>query len=185
MYVLVRYQDHDALHFWFSEESVPKKELKNVAHGIKLIRWVSHSLQPVIERWLSDSGLSSLHKTIFSRINQNLILAFVERFHPETSCFNMSFGEMTITLDDVSCLLHIRCMGDFYNLTNDFTKSNAITMDTDLLGVLLEEEVGEVHSCRGAYYRLDWLKVIFTRQLAESTYDCAARAYMLFVAVNS
>lgn len=97
----------------------------------------------------------------------------------------MLFGEMTITLDDVSCLLHIPCMGDFCNPTNGFTKSNDITMDIDLLGVLLEEEVGEVHSCRGAYYRLDWLKVIFTRQLAKSRFDYAARAYMLFVAVNS
>lgn len=105
----------------------------------------------------------------------------MERWHLETSSFHMSFGEMTITLDDVSCLLHIPCMGYFCNLTHGFTDSDLITMPIDLLGVLLEESAEEVRSCRGAYYRLDWLNVIFTRQQADSRFDCAAKAYMLLL----
>ncbi|XP_050916755.1 uncharacterized protein LOC127131916 [Lathyrus oleraceus] len=119
MSLLVRYQDHVALHLWFNEETVPKKELKTAAHGSKLIGWVSHSLSPVIERW-----------------------------------------------------------GGFCNRTHGFTGSDAITMAIDLLGVSLEEEAEEVCSCRGAYSRLDWLEVIFTRRQDESIFDCAARAYM-------
>jgi len=40
-------------------------------------------------------------------IDHGLICAFVERWHEDTSCFHLLFGEMTMTLDDVSCLLHL------------------------------------------------------------------------------
>jgi len=40
-------------------------------------------------------------------IDHNLICAFVERWHEEYSSFDLLFGEMTVTLDDVSCLLHL------------------------------------------------------------------------------
>lgn len=75
----------------------------------------------------------------------------------------MSFGEMTITLDDVFCPLHIPCKGDFCNPTHGFTDSDSITLAINLLGVSLEETGEEFCSCRNAYYRLDWLKVIFTQ----------------------
>ena len=40
-------------------------------------------------------------------IDHCLICAFVERWHEETLSFHLPFGEMTVTLDDVSCLLHL------------------------------------------------------------------------------
>jgi hypothetical protein len=36
-----------------------------------------------------------------------LVSAFAERWHEETSNFHMSAEEVTVTLDDVSCLLHL------------------------------------------------------------------------------
>src|ERR1051325_7631531 len=80
------------------QERHPKKELKVAAHGSKLIGWVPHMLPPIIEQWLGNSGLSSLQRTSLSMIDQHLVSAFVERWHPETSSFHMLFGEMTITL---------------------------------------------------------------------------------------
>ncbi|CAK8565302.1 unnamed protein product [Lathyrus sativus] len=114
-------------------------------------------------------------------IDQNLLFAFVEMWHPETSSFHMLFGKMTITLDGVSCLLHIACKGAFCNLEEGFSESNAITQSIRLMGVPLAEEAKEVCVCRGPYYRLDWLKKIFVCLRAESIYDCAARAYMLLL----
>lgn len=32
---------------------------------------------------------------------------FVERWHSDTSYFDLPIGEITITLDDFSCLLHL------------------------------------------------------------------------------
>ncbi|MCI31667.1 serine/threonine-protein phosphatase 7 long form-like protein, partial [Trifolium medium] len=36
-----------------------------------------------------------------------LIIAFVERWHEETSSFHMPTGEIIVILDDMSCLLHL------------------------------------------------------------------------------
>src|ERR1051325_2673328 len=161
------------------QERHPKKKLKVAAHGSKLIGWVPHMLPPIIEQWLGNSGLSSLQRTSLSRIDQHLVSAFVERWHPETSSFHMPFGEMTITLDDVSCLLHVPIRGELVDPAEGFTDNDAIRLAIDLMGVSLEEIAEEVQFCRGPYYRLDWLKIIFERQRAASRFDCAARAYMM------
>ncbi|PNX60839.1 serine/threonine protein phosphatase 7 long form [Trifolium pratense] len=43
------------------------------------------------------------------------VVAFTERWHPETGTFHLPIGGMTITLDDVSCLLHIPISGNMLN----------------------------------------------------------------------
>ena len=40
-----------------------------------------------------------------------MVSTFVERWQPETNTFHMLFGEMTITLDDVSTILGIPVTG--------------------------------------------------------------------------
>ena len=45
--------------------------------------------------------------------DKRLISAFVERWYGETNSFNLPVGEMTITLDDVSSLLHLPILGQF------------------------------------------------------------------------
>jgi len=45
--------------------------------------------------------------------HKGLISAFVERWHRETNSFHLPVGEMTITLDDVSSLLHLPILGQF------------------------------------------------------------------------
>ncbi|KAF6160007.1 hypothetical protein GIB67_033091 [Kingdonia uniflora] len=44
--------------------------------------------------------------------NFTLITAFTERWHPETNSFHFKWGEMTITLEDVSRLIGLRVDGD-------------------------------------------------------------------------
>lgn len=43
----------------------------------------------------------------YGYINHELLSSFMERWHTETSIFHLLIYEMTIILDDVSCLLHI------------------------------------------------------------------------------
>lgn len=43
-----------------------------------------------------------------------LLSVFIEWWHEETSFFHLSFGEMKITLDDVSSLLHLPLPGSFF-----------------------------------------------------------------------
>jgi len=56
---------------------------------------------------LQGTGLGWLQDTSYSLIDHGLICAFVERWHEETSSFHLPFGEMTVTLDDVVCLMHL------------------------------------------------------------------------------
>ncbi|XP_058775826.1 protein MAIN-LIKE 1-like [Vicia villosa] len=144
--LLTRYQDHVACHLWFGEERGPKTTLKVAAHGSKLIGWVSHSLPKVINDWLVGSGLSSLQHTSLSIVDTDILYAFVERWNPETSSFRMPFGEMTITLDDVSYLLHIPIRGELVDPDYVFTGYDAITLAVKLFGVLLSDALTIDHS---------------------------------------
>jgi hypothetical protein len=44
-------------------------------------------------------------------INHRLLLTFVERWYEETSNFSLSTDETKMTLNDVSCLLHLIIRG--------------------------------------------------------------------------
>ena len=61
---------------------------------IMAARWWRHGL--------SATGLSLLQDTNYSHLDHDLCSAFEKRLNEETSSFHLSFGEMTVTLDDVS-----------------------------------------------------------------------------------
>ncbi|CAK8571891.1 unnamed protein product [Lathyrus sativus] len=132
--VLVKYEHHVARHIWIGEERGSKKELKVAGHGLKLIQRVPLQLPREMEGWISRSGLASLKRTSLTKIDTNLVSAFAERWHLETSSFHMSFGEMTITLDDVSCLLHLPIRGVFWS-PQDISEALAVEWGVDYLGV--------------------------------------------------
>lgn len=56
------------------------------------------------------------------------------------SFFHMSFGEMTITLDNISFLLHLLMMGEFLDPPPGITKQGIIVIIVDMLGMPFEEE---------------------------------------------
>ena len=83
-----------------------------MSRGRKLSKFgVPH---PQIYEAIVGSGLSPLVECSLDNLDKGLISAFVERWHKETNSFHLPFGEMTITLNDVSCLPHIPIRG--YNL---------------------------------------------------------------------
>ncbi|XP_045791204.1 protein MAIN-LIKE 1-like [Trifolium pratense] len=92
----------------------------------------------------------------------------------------MSFGEMTITLDDVACLLHIPIRGNFYTLSS-FTEEEAATLAADLLGVNVQFAARETRKQRGRYFSQQWLFDNYIRQCSVKNYDCAARSYLLLL----
>src|SRR5207249_3102661 len=51
-----------------------------------------------------------------------------ERWHPETSSFHMPFEEITVTLDDVFCLLHIPVNGRMFSLRAGFGKTSGCNL---------------------------------------------------------
>ncbi|CAK8561511.1 unnamed protein product [Lathyrus sativus] len=133
--LLVKYEHHIVRHVWFGEvKRGSKKELKVAGHGLKLIQRVPLQLSREMEGWISRSGLPSLQRTSLTKIDTNLVSVFAERWHLETFSFHMLFGEMTITLDDVSCLLHLSIRGVLWS-PQDINEGLAIEWVVDYLGV--------------------------------------------------
>ena len=138
-----------------------KKELKVAKHELKMTSRVPPGLPQQVESWVSRSGLSSLQRTSLNKIDTNLVSAFMERWHPETSSFHMPFGEMSITLDDVSCLLHLSIRGVFWS-PQDVTEEVVV----DYLVVSHGEAQTHVRRCKGSYYKLEWLYDLFVHHRA-------------------
>ncbi|CAJ2667434.1 unnamed protein product [Trifolium pratense] len=179
--LLTRYHEHVARHVWFGEKRHgPRIELKIASLGGKLAELVPDQHPPIVEGWMTTPGLSLLERTSLNKVDLNLISAFVENWHPETSSFHMLFGEMTITLDDVACLLHIPIRGEFY-IPSSFTEEEAAALAADLLGVNVQYAAKETRKHRGGYFSQQWLFDNYIRQCSVKNYDCAARSYLLLL----
>ncbi|CAK8536571.1 unnamed protein product [Lathyrus sativus] len=119
--LLVKYEHHIVRHIWFGEERVKGSRT-----------WVE----------VGSEGFT----TSLTKIDTDLVSAFAERWHLETSSFHMPFGEMTITLDDVSCLLHLPIREVFWS-PQDINEGRVV----DYLGVSQQQ----VRDCKGSYYKLE------------------------------
>ncbi|MCI08479.1 serine/threonine-protein phosphatase 7 long form-like protein [Trifolium medium] len=149
--------------------------------GRKLQRWVPEDPHVnLIQAWLDNSGLKWLERTSLKMVDPQLLCAFTERWHPETSSFHMPFGEMTITLDDVACLLHLPVRGDFFTPVS-FTMEQAAALAVELFGVDYYAALAETHEQRGGYFSQQWIYDCYTGCLASERYAEAARAYMYLI----
>ncbi|KAJ3680402.1 hypothetical protein LUZ60_016680 [Juncus effusus] len=82
--------------------------------------------------YFSDACLLQTQRIGFIQWDARLITALRERWRKETHTFHMPHGEMTITLDDVSCLLGLWCDGEA--LCRNTGGINWTAMITELLG---------------------------------------------------
>jgi len=124
----------------------------------------------MVARWwkdkLQDTGLSCLQDTSYSMIDHGLICSFVERWHKETSSFHLPFGEMTVTLDDKTCLLHLPIDGML--LSHGFiSRDEAMEMMETCLGSDLGDALIEVEKTKGAHCRVGYMQRIFKERLKE------------------
>ena len=110
------------------------------------------------------SGLYSLLQTNYGQVDHGLLIAFSERWHSETSSFHLPVGEMTITLDDVSCLLHIPVGGNpLFHET--LTTNQGTEYLVDYLGLDRAESAAETESMNSARITYDCLLNIYTKYL--------------------
>ena len=109
--------------------------------------------------------------------------AFVERWQPETNTFHMPFGEMTITLDDVSTILGIPVTGKAVSVEQlSFERSK--TLVEHGLGVTSQHAHEELVGVWGSSVRLEWLRDLFgdvTDADPKEHIRHAARAYLLYI----
>jgi len=109
---------------------------------------------------LQGTGLGWLQDTNYNMIDHDLICAFVERWHEETSSFHLPFGEMTVTLDDVSCLLHPP-IDDMLMSHGFISRDEAMEWIEMYLGSDLGDALLEVTKTKGAHCRFGYLQRIF------------------------
>ncbi|MCH80404.1 serine/threonine-protein phosphatase 7 long form-like protein, partial [Trifolium medium] len=79
-----------------------------------------------------EDGVVGLANTGFTFLDAPLLATFVKRWHAKTSSFYMSSGEMTVTLDDIRCLMYLPIEGRL--LDHDGILSKAEAIELNLLG---------------------------------------------------
>ncbi|GAU41518.1 hypothetical protein TSUD_302570 [Trifolium subterraneum] len=144
------------------------------------------------------SGLRPLLKTNYNHVGSGLLTAFTERWLPETGTFHLPIGEMTITLDDVSCLLHIPITGKMLNHAGtSCTMEEGQDMCEELLNFSREDAQKEFNKMKGAHVSFAKLLEIYHDNLnlalaaednedeeeetVEFIRDCTVRAFLLYL----
>ena len=79
------------------------------------------------------SDLTPLLTSGYENISHRFVCAMSERWHEETSNFHLPVGEMTITLDDVACLLGIPITGRLLHYRELTCEEGLEMMQVDLL----------------------------------------------------
>ncbi|XP_028223595.1 uncharacterized protein LOC114405149 [Glycine soja] len=125
--------------------------LKLVSHGRKVDKFGRPA--PEIEGMIAATGSSPLIRCSVITTDPGLISAFVERWHRETSTFHLLVGELTVTLDDVSSLLHLAITSALHAF-EPLVTSDAVGLLTELLEVTPEEATAETRQASGPYVRL-------------------------------
>ncbi|XP_058784719.1 protein MAIN-LIKE 1-like [Vicia villosa] len=91
-------------------------------------------------------------------------MAILERWHPETSYFHLPHGEITITLDDVACLLNLPIKSTLLGYDR-LTKEEVMEMMIEELGASPADALEKVERTRGAHVRFHFLQRIYDAEL--------------------
>ncbi|XP_006598412.1 protein MAIN-LIKE 2-like [Glycine soja] len=154
-FVLIGFADHVAHSIWSGQE-LP--DLKLVSHGRKVDKFGRPAAE--IEGMIAATGLDPLIRCSVITTDPGLIFAFVERWHRETSSFHLPVGELMITLDDVSSLLHIPITSALHSFESLVT-SDVVALLTELLKVNPDEAIAETRQAGGPHVRLSWLRDMY------------------------
>lgn len=106
---------------------------------------------------LSLYGIKNLCMTDYITINHKMLNALVETWHSETSSFYLQLGDISITLDDVSCLLHLSTMRELLD-HGRIIKDEKLEMMVDYLRADLAEANDELDTTRGLMLGLNTWK---------------------------
>ncbi len=124
------------------------------------------------------SGLAHLRDCLHEHIDAPLLTAFVERWQPDMNDFNMTWGEMTITLHDVWHILRLRIDGDCVQEGEIASKKTPNQQKTELAEFLHANPVALLAEMKRGSIKFQTLQ-----DLGERLEDPEARAgaYLLYL----
>lgn len=93
-------------------------------------------------------------------INNGVSYAFVERYHSQLSSFHLLRGYMSITLDDVSCLLHIPIRGRLLD-HDKITRDETVVMMMTYLRAGLGDSLKGVEDTCGCHARFRFMERLY------------------------
>ncbi|XP_058759212.1 protein MAIN-LIKE 1-like [Vicia villosa] len=152
--------------------------LKLTSHGSKLKNFLEGQMPEEVAGIVREFHLLVFFGCSLTMLDAPLLSTFIERWHPETSTFHLPFGEMTVTLDDVSVLLHLPIASTFFTPVHK-DHATAVQMVRDALEVdelVVLKEFGDI---RGFHLGMSWLRNINQQLVDAGRYEVSSRAYML------
>ena len=121
-------------------------------------------------QYIDAAGLTELFKVPDMEVDHALIMALVERWHPETNTFHLPHGEIGIILQDIEVMLGIPVDGLLVTRRTDL-KWNEVCRD--LLGHEPPPVIPNSNksTLTGARIKYKWLDAQFVAPLAADADD--------------
>ncbi|XP_038697729.1 protein MAIN-LIKE 1-like [Tripterygium wilfordii] len=160
-----------------------RESIRMHSHGSKLLEWKIPVTATRFRALIDRSGLSVLASCTFAHCDRWLKSALLERWYLDTNTLHFRFGEMTVTLDDVSSLLHIPIEGHAV-VAHRLTTTTTIALLSDALGGSIDEAVSTLEGGTGHTVKLEWLRVQFSGvddSCSQEQIVSCARAYLLYL----
>ncbi|KAH9331924.1 hypothetical protein KI387_004032, partial [Taxus chinensis] len=77
-----------------------------------LLRWMRPYVSAVQWAIIREVGLDRVQRYRVVDRDHSLMVALIERWDPTTNVFHLPTGQMTITLEDVYCILRLPIVGE-------------------------------------------------------------------------
>ena len=138
------------------------RSVKPINHGAKIL---TLGFPNSNQRWfwdpLRESGLHDLVFLGYATVPHALLMTLCERWYPETSTFHMPMGEMTVTLENVACLMHVPTEGRMLAHRKKMMRHEAEALLMEHLGVSKKD-------AEKIYVSYPKLKEIYTASLGRA-----------------
>ena len=137
--------------------SITRGMMLSFSRGISLSSLLSPSMLMLLSSIMSCLLSSSLLMTVYDNISHGLVCAMAARWHQDTINFHLPVGEMTITLDDVACLLDIPVAGRLIE-EDELDHDQGVDLMVSHLLFPVEDAVDQAANNSGAFVTYTTLK---------------------------
>ena len=107
--------------------------------------------------------------TGYATVPHALLMTLCKRWHAETNSFHLPVGEMTVTLDDVTCLMHIPIEGRMWSHPKKMSRTDGTDLMVRHLGVHQAEVLINCNEEYGGYISYKALREYYEGYIDSAT----------------